>query len=39
MKFSVHTAVQLNDVFVDVRKIVYTVERHTGGLYILKMEF
>jgi hypothetical protein len=39
MKFSVHTAVQLNDVFVDARKIVYTVERHAGGLYILEMEF
>jgi hypothetical protein len=32
-------AVQLNDVFVDERKIVYTVDRHTGGLYILEMDF
>jgi hypothetical protein len=32
-------AVQLNDVFVDERGIVYTVDRHTGGLYILEMEF
>ena len=32
-------AVQLNDVFVDEREIVYTVDRHTGGLYILEMDF
>ena len=32
-------AVQLNDVFVDERQIVYTVDRHTGGLYILEMDF
>jgi hypothetical protein len=32
-------AVQLNDVFVDERDIVYTVDRHTGGLYILEMDF
>jgi hypothetical protein len=32
-------AVQLNDVFVDERGIVYTVDRHTGGLYILEMDF
>lgn len=32
-------SVQLNDVFVDERKIVYTVDRHTGGLYILEMDF
>lgn len=30
-------AVQLNDVFVDDRRIVYTVDRHVGGLYILEM--
>lgn len=30
-------AVQINDVFVDDRGIVYTVDRHTGGLYILEM--
>ena len=30
-------AVQLNDVFVDERRIVYTVDRHIGGLYILEM--
>jgi hypothetical protein len=31
--------IQLNDVFVDERQIVYTVDRHVGGLYILEMEF
>lgn len=30
---------QLNDVFVDNRAIVYTVDRHSGGLYILEMTF
>jgi hypothetical protein len=29
--------VQLNDVFVDERGVVYTVDRFTGGLYILEM--
>jgi hypothetical protein len=32
-------AVQLNDVFVDERQVVYTVDRHTGGLYVLEMDF
>ena len=32
-------AVQLNDVFVDEQRIVYTVDRHIGGLYILEMTF
>ena len=32
-------AIQLNDVFVDEREIVYTVDRHSGGLYILEMDF
>jgi hypothetical protein len=31
--------IQLNDVFVDERGIVYTVDRHVGGLYILEMDF
>src|SRR5581483_3324309 len=31
-------AVQLNDVFVDDRGIVYSVDRHTGGLYVLDMD-
>jgi hypothetical protein len=31
--------IQLNDVFVDERRIVYTVDRHIGGLYILEMDF
>jgi hypothetical protein len=26
-------------VFVDERAIVYTVDRHIGGLYILEMDF
>jgi hypothetical protein len=32
-------AIQLNDVFVDERRIVYTVDRFSGGLYILEMDF
>jgi hypothetical protein len=30
-------AIQLNDVYVDDRGIVFTVDRHIGGLYILEM--
>jgi len=30
-------AIQLNDVYVDDRRIVYTVDRYVGGLYILEM--
>src|SRR6266480_4748716 len=30
-------AAQLNDVFVDDRGIVFTVDRHAGGLYVLEM--
>ncbi len=36
-KLSPAGAIQLNDVFVDERRIVYTVDRFTGGLYILEM--
>ena len=32
-------AIQLNDVFVDERGIVYVVDRHVGGLYVLEMDF
>ena len=32
-------AIQLNDVFVDEREIVYTVDRFSGGLYILEKDF
>jgi hypothetical protein len=32
-------SIQLNDVFVDEREIVYTVDRFKGGLYILEMDF
>jgi hypothetical protein len=32
-------ACQLNDVFIDERGIVYTVDRHVGGLYVLEMDF
>jgi len=32
-------SIQLNDCFVDERKIVYTVDRFSGGLYILEMDF
>ena len=31
-------AVQINDVFVDENRIVYAVDRHTGGLYVLELE-
>jgi hypothetical protein len=31
--------IQINDVFVDERAIVYAVDRHVGGLYILEMDF
>jgi hypothetical protein len=31
--------VQINDVFVDERAVVYTVDRHSGGRYILEMDF
>ena len=30
-------AIQLNDVYVDDRRVVYTVDRFAGGLYILEM--
>src|SRR5437667_274528 len=30
-------AIQLNDVYVDDRRIVYTVDRFVGGLYVLEM--
>jgi hypothetical protein len=32
-------SIQLNDVFVDERAIVYTMDRFSGGLYILEMDF
>ena len=32
-------AIQINDVFVDERRIVYCVDRFTGGLYILEPTF
>ena len=31
-------AVQINDVFVDERGVVYAVDRLTGGLYVLEMD-
>ena len=36
-KLSPAGAVQLNDIYVDENRIVYTVDRFTGGLYILEM--
>jgi len=36
-KLSPAGAVQLNDVYVDERRIVYTVDRFTGGLYVLEL--
>ncbi len=32
-------SIQLNDVFADERGVVYTVDRHVGGLYVLQMDF
>jgi hypothetical protein len=32
-------SIQLNDCFIDEREIVYTVDRFSGGLYILEMDF
>ncbi len=32
-------SIQLNDVFVDERQVVYTVDRFVGGLYTLEMDF
>jgi hypothetical protein len=32
-------AIQINDVFVDERAVVYAVDREAGGLYILEMDF
>ena len=37
-KLSPAGAIQLNDVYVDERRIVYTVDRFAGGLYILEMD-
>ncbi len=37
-KLSPAGAIQLNDVYVDDRRIVYTVDRFAGGLYILEMD-
>ena len=36
-KLSPVGAIQLNDVFVDERRIVYAVDRFAGGLYVLEM--
>jgi len=36
-KMSPAGAIQLNDVFVDDRGIVFTVDRFAGGLYVLEM--
>ena len=35
---SIVGAVQINDVYVDENRIVYAVDRHAGGLYILELE-
>jgi hypothetical protein len=37
-KLSPAGAVQLNDVYVDDRRIVYAVDRFTGGLYVLELD-
>jgi hypothetical protein len=31
-------AVQINDVFVDERGVVYAVDRFAGGLYVLELD-
>jgi len=35
---SIVDAVQINDVYVDENRIVYCVDRHAGGLYILELD-
>jgi hypothetical protein len=30
-------AIQLNDVYIDDRGLVFTVDRHIGGVYVLEM--
>jgi|TARA_Y100000590_G_scaffold441415_5_gene568057 hypothetical protein len=35
---SIVNSVQINDVYVDENRIVYAVDRHAGGLYILEIE-
>ncbi len=35
---SIVNAVQINDVYVDENRIVYAVDRHAGGLYVLELE-
>ena len=35
---SIVGAVQINDVYVDENRIVYAVDRHAGGLYVLELE-
>jgi len=35
---SIVDAVQINDVYVDENRVVYCVDRHAGGLYILELE-
>jgi hypothetical protein len=37
-KLSPAGSIQLNDVYVDERRIVYTVDRFTGGLYVLELD-
>ena len=31
-------AIQINDVFVDERRVVYAVDRLIGGLYVLELD-
>ena len=31
-------AIQINDVYIDERRVVYTVDRIIGGLYVLEMK-
>ena len=33
------STIQINDVFVDEQALVYAVDRHSGGLYILELDF
>ena len=35
---SIVSSVQINDVYVDENRVVYAVDRHAGGLYILEIE-
>jgi hypothetical protein len=34
---STQSAIQVNDVYVDENRLIYTVDRFSGGLYVMEM--